>query len=135
MAVAAIRAWQIVVGAPYARLAAEAGLIGFVCTNFIPLVAPPGGRTAVLGSNLLAFGLPARRHDPVVLDVATSAASMQKVRIAAQEGTPIPEEVILDRDGRPTADPERSSREGSWRRSAARRRRTRALGWLCSSMP
>jgi LDH2 family malate/lactate/ureidoglycolate dehydrogenase len=105
MAVAALRAWQIVVGAPYARLAAEAGLIGFVCTNFIPLVAPPGGRTAVLGSNPLAFGLPARRHDPVVLDVATSAASMQKVRIAAQEGTPIPEGVILDRDGRPTADP------------------------------
>ena len=129
MAVAAIRAWQIVVGAPYARLAAEAGLIGFVCTNFIPLVAPPGGRTAVLGSNPLAFGLPARRHDPVVLDVATSAASMQKVRIAAQEGTPIPEGSSSIATGVRPPIRERSSREGSWRRSAARRRRTRALGW------
>jgi len=49
MAVAAIRDWQLLVAAPYARLAAEAGLIGFACANFLPLVAPPGGRTAVWG--------------------------------------------------------------------------------------
>ena len=41
MAVAAIRDWQLLVAAPYARLAAEAGLIGFACTNFVPLVARP----------------------------------------------------------------------------------------------
>jgi prevent-host-death family protein len=46
MAVAAVRGWQLLVAAPYARLAAEAGLIGFACANFVPLVAPPGGRTA-----------------------------------------------------------------------------------------
>ena len=51
MAVAAVRDWQLLVAAPYARLAAEAGLIGFACTNFAPLVAPPGGRTAVFGTN------------------------------------------------------------------------------------
>jgi L-2-hydroxycarboxylate dehydrogenase (NAD+) len=53
IAVAAVRDWQLVVAAPYARLAAEADLIGFACTNFIPLVAPPGGRTAVFGTNPL----------------------------------------------------------------------------------
>ena len=62
MAVAAIRDWQLLVAAPYARLAAEAGLIGFACTNFVPLVAPPGGRTAVFGTNPFAYGLPAQRH-------------------------------------------------------------------------
>ena len=99
MAVAVVRDWQLVVAAPYVRLAAEAGLIGFACTNFIPLVAPPGGRTAVFGTNPFAYGLPAQRHPPVVLDVATTVSSMQKVRVAAQEGEPMPEGVIFDHAG------------------------------------
>jgi LDH2 family malate/lactate/ureidoglycolate dehydrogenase len=106
MAVAAIRDWQLLVAAPYARVAAEAGLIGFACTNFTALVAPPGGRTAVFGTNPFAYGVPAQRHRPVVLDVATTMSSMQKVRGAAEEGKPVPEGVILDRGGRPTTDPE-----------------------------
>jgi LDH2 family malate/lactate/ureidoglycolate dehydrogenase len=105
MAVAAVRDWQLVVAAPCVRLAAEAGLIGYACTNFIPLVAPPGGRTAVLGTNPFAYGLPAGRHPPVVLDVATTVVAMQKVRVAAQEGTSLPEGLILDRHGRPATDP------------------------------
>jgi LDH2 family malate/lactate/ureidoglycolate dehydrogenase len=105
MAVAAIRDWQLLVAAPYARLAAEAGMIGFACTNFVPLVAPPGGRTAVFGTNPFAYGLPARRHQPVVLDVATTVTSMQKVRVAAQQGMPMPEGVIFDPAGRPITDP------------------------------
>jgi L-2-hydroxycarboxylate dehydrogenase (NAD+) len=64
MAVAAVRDWQLLVAGPYARLAAEAGLIGFACTNFTPLMAPPGGRTAVLGTNPFAYGLPAGRTLP-----------------------------------------------------------------------
>jgi len=105
MAVAAVRDWQLLVAAPYARLAAEAGLIGFACTNFIPLVAPPGGRTAVFGTNPFAYGLPARHHQPVVLDVATTVSSMQKVRVAAQQGTPMAEGSIFDHAGRPITDP------------------------------
>ena len=78
MAVAAVRDWQLLVAAPYARLAAEAGLIGFACTNFNPLVAPPGGRPAVLGTNPFAYGLPAARHPPVVLDIATTVVATSK---------------------------------------------------------
>jgi len=105
MAVAAVRDWQLLVAAPYARLAAEAGLIGFACANFNPLVAPPGGRTAIFGTNPLAYGLPAARHYPVVLDVATTVSSMQKVRIAAQQDRSTPEGVIFDRAGNPITDP------------------------------
>jgi LDH2 family malate/lactate/ureidoglycolate dehydrogenase len=105
MAVAAVRDWQLLVAAPYARLAAEAGLIGFACANFNPLVAPPGGRTAVFGTNPFAYALPAGRHESVILDVATTVTSMQKVRVAAEEGKPMPEGVIFDRGGQPTTDP------------------------------
>lgn len=103
MAVAAVRDWQLLVAAPWARMAAEAGLIGFACTNFIPLVAPPGGRTPVLGTNPFAYGLPA--DPPVVLDVATSAVAMQKVRLAAAAGEQMPPGLLFDRDGVPTTDP------------------------------
>jgi LDH2 family malate/lactate/ureidoglycolate dehydrogenase len=106
MAVAAVRDWQLVVAAPYARLAAEAGLIGFACANFIPLVAPPGGRTAVFGTNPMAYAIPAGRHPPVVLDIATTVSSLQKVRVAAQQGEPTPDGVIFDRTGRAMTDPE-----------------------------
>jgi LDH2 family malate/lactate/ureidoglycolate dehydrogenase len=105
MAVAAVRDWQLLVGAPYARLAATEGLIGFACTNFIPLVAPPGGRTPVLGTNPFAYGLPAGRHPPVVLDVATTVVAMQKVRVAAARGEAMPSGLIFDGAGLPTTDP------------------------------
>jgi LDH2 family malate/lactate/ureidoglycolate dehydrogenase len=105
IAVAAVRDWQLLVAAPYARLAADAGLVGFACTNFNSLVAPPGGRTPVFGTNPLAYGLPAAQHPPVVLDIATTVVAMQKVRVAAHEGERLPEGLILDRLGLATTDP------------------------------
>jgi LDH2 family malate/lactate/ureidoglycolate dehydrogenase len=96
MAVAGVRNWQMLVGAPYVRMAAEAGLIGYACTNFNSLVAPPGGRTAVFGTNPFAYGLPAGRHAPVVLDVAITTVALQKVRVAAETGEPLPEGLVLD---------------------------------------
>jgi ureidoglycolate dehydrogenase (NAD+) len=105
IAVAAVRDWQLLVAAPYVRVAAEAGLVGFACTNFNALVAPPGGRTPVLGTNPLAYGLPAKQHPPVVLDIATTTVAMQKVRVAAEAGAPMPEGLIFDQLGLPTTDP------------------------------
>jgi LDH2 family malate/lactate/ureidoglycolate dehydrogenase len=105
VAVAAIRDWQLLVAAPYARLAAEAGLIGFACTNYVPLVAPPGGRTPVFGTNPMAYAIPAGRHPPVVLDMATTVSAAQKVRLAAEEGKAVPEGVIFDRSGQTVTDP------------------------------
>jgi LDH2 family malate/lactate/ureidoglycolate dehydrogenase len=105
MAVAAVRNWQMLVGAPYVRLAAEAGMIAFACTNYNAFVAPPGGRSPVFGTNPLAYGLPAGRHAPVVFDVATTVVAMQQVRVAAEEGRTLPEGLIFDRLGVPATDP------------------------------
>jgi LDH2 family malate/lactate/ureidoglycolate dehydrogenase len=103
MAVAAVRDWQLLVAAPYVRRAAEEGLLAFACANYdVPVVAPPGGSTPVFGTNPLAYGLPA--DPPVVLDIATSVVAMQKVRVAAEEGTPLPEGLIFDQLGLPTTD-------------------------------
>ena len=112
MAVAGVRNSQPIVPGFYARMAAEAGLIGFACANAIPMVAPPGGRTPTFGSNPFAYAIPAGRHPPVVLDVATTTGAAFKVRLAAQRNRPVPEGMILDGEGRPTTDPNEFIRGG-----------------------
>jgi len=99
------RSGHFVAAAPYAVMAAEAGMIGFASSNTPPLMAPTGGLTRVLGTNPLAYAIPAGRHDPVVMDMATSAAAGYKVRMAAKEGRRVPEGLITDREGRPSTDP------------------------------
>ena len=112
MAVAGVRNSQLIVPGFYARMAAEAGLIGFACANAIPMVAPPGGRTPTLGTNPFAYAIPAGHHPPVVLDVATTTGAAFKVRLAAQHNRPVPEGMILDRAGNPTTDPNEFVRGG-----------------------
>jgi LDH2 family malate/lactate/ureidoglycolate dehydrogenase len=96
---------HFIAAAPYAEMAARAGLIGFVCANVTPLMAPSGGLSRTFGTNPLAYAFPAASHDPVVFDMATSATAGFKVRLAALAGKSLPEGLILDAAGEPTTDP------------------------------
>jgi delta1-piperideine-2-carboxylate reductase len=80
-----------------------------------------------------ADGLPAQRHHPVVLDGATTVHSMQKVRVAAQQGTPMPEGIITDHDGRPTTDPKALLVGGLLAPLGAPHAPHKASAWRCSS--
>jgi ureidoglycolate dehydrogenase (NAD+) len=100
-------AGHCVASSPYVALAADAGLIGFACTNSAPMVAPPGGRTPTLSTNPLAFGIPARRHPPILLDMATTTVAAVKVLQASMLGTPVPVGWVADAAGLPTTDPAR----------------------------
>ena len=97
----------------YSLMAAHAGLIGISVANDIPSVVAPGSRKAVLGTNPFSYALPASRHPPILLDMATSAAAGGKVYQARMLGKPIPDTWIVDLDGRPTTDaslyPEKAS--------------------------
>jgi L-2-hydroxycarboxylate dehydrogenase (NAD+) len=90
--------------APYAELAADAGLIGLALTTSEALVHPWGGVPAMLGTNPLAIAVPAT-PDPFVLDMATSAVSMGLVLAHLHRGEPLDEGWALDADGRPTTNP------------------------------
>lgn len=106
MAAAGIqRSGHFIAAAPYAAMAAEAGMIGFASSNTPPLMAPTGGLTPTLGTNPVAYAIPAGRHDPVVMDMATSATAGFKVRMAAKEGRTLDEGLITDAEGNPTTDP------------------------------
>jgi LDH2 family malate/lactate/ureidoglycolate dehydrogenase len=88
----------------YAALAAREGMIAMVTGNDIPSVAAPGSRTAVLGSNPLAYAVPVEGSDPILLDIATAAVAGGKVYAAIQRGEPIPNTWLVDSSGQPTTD-------------------------------
>ena len=90
----------------YAEMAAKRGLIGLVaCSTRSITMVPTRGTRAVLGTNPIAFAAPAGRHPPVVLDMATTVAAANKVRVYARRGQPLPEGWVLDGQGRVVGDP------------------------------
>lgn len=89
----------------YAWLAACEGLIGIAMANDIPSVAAPGSRGAVTGSNPLAYAVPAGKRRPMLLDISTATIAGGKVYAAKARGEPIPNNWIVDANGKPTSDP------------------------------
>jgi len=85
----------------WARQIADAGLAGIVMCNTRPLMPAPGGAERVVGNNPVAIALPGN----FVVDMATSATAMGKIRLAESGGQRIPEGWAADAEGRPTTDP------------------------------
>ena len=71
-----------------------------------PQVAPYGGAKGRLPTNPYAFAIPGGDDGPVVIDFATSAGAGGKIYAADYSGRPIAEGLCIDRDGRPTTDPQ-----------------------------
>jgi len=88
----------------YAWLAAREGLIGMAMANDVPSVAAPGSRQAVIGSNPMAYAIPAGNHDPILLDMSIAAAAGGKVYAKCKRGEPIPPGWLIGPDGQPTTD-------------------------------
>lgn len=88
----------------YARMAAEAGMIGLVGTNAPPNLAPWGSSQKYMGTNPIAFGAPTSGI-PVILDMAPSIVAMGKIILAAKLGQKIPEGWVLTKEGLTTTDP------------------------------
>lgn len=89
----------------YAAMAANRGMVGMVMSNDVPSVGAPGSLAPVMGSNPFAFAAASASQGKMVLDMATAAAAGGKVAAAAAEGKSIPEGWLLDKEGKPTTDP------------------------------
>ncbi|QWD74868.1 Ldh family oxidoreductase [Polynucleobacter sp. TSB-Sco08W16] len=97
----------------YVRKLAEQGYIGiYMAVGNANHMAPWGGIDLLLSTNPIAIAVPAGDDPIVLLDIATTVAAYGKVKVAAQKGESIPDDWMIDRQGKPITDPKRSA-EGS----------------------
>ncbi|MEJ6388703.1 Ldh family oxidoreductase [Gymnodinialimonas ulvae] len=87
------------------QIAAQ-GLIGMGFTNASAIVAAPGGRAPVLGTNPIAMTIPGDGTPAMHADFSTSAVALGKITMAKAAGETIPLGWAVDASGKPTTDPE-----------------------------
>jgi len=92
----------------FALQAVRRDMIGVVVSHTDASVVPYGGRKPAVGTNPLAVAVPTDREYPVLLDMATSTASLGKVLVARDKGESIPPDWAVDEEGNPTTDPHRA---------------------------
>lgn len=88
----------------YARMAVREGLLGISMTNTESIVVPTGGRQAMLGTNPIAVGMPAKPV-PFLLDMSTSVVTRGKIEVYDKNGERIPSGWAVGNDGKLTTDP------------------------------
>jgi LDH2 family malate/lactate/ureidoglycolate dehydrogenase len=84
--------------------ATRAGMIGYFVSNSPALMAPWGGREALLSNSPFAWGIPSK-SDPIILDMACSIVARGRIRLAAQRNERIPSSWAIDAHGMPVEDP------------------------------
>lgn len=91
----------------WAEQAAAAGMISIHFVNVLskPIVAPHGGYDPRFGTNPFTIAVPLADQPPLVLDFATSAIALGKVRVAHNKGVDVPPGCLMDPHGHPTDDP------------------------------
>ncbi|MDA9676757.1 Ldh family oxidoreductase [bacterium] len=88
----------------YAEQAVKKNLTVLCFTNAPPAIAPFGAKKSLFGTNPICFGTPTASKIPFILDTSVSMINRGKIRVAAKQGTKIPDNVALDKYGKPTTD-------------------------------
>lgn len=90
----------------YTRMAAKEGLIGICMTNTEAIMVPTFGREAMLGTNPIAFSMPA---DPIpfTFDAATTVVPRGKLEVYAKRDGVIRDGWALDELGHPCTEADR----------------------------
>lgn len=90
----------------FTRMGAKNGCISILMSNAGPNMAPWGGRQKKIGTNPLSIAVPAGKHGAVVMDMANSGVARGKIYLAQKRRQPIPKDWAIDKEGRPTTDPQ-----------------------------
>lgn len=89
----------------YSMMALEHDMIGICMTIANPLVAPTNSISRMLGTNPLAFAVPAGKYPPFVADFATTPIARGKLAVAEKKGEKVPLGYVQDATGAPSKDP------------------------------
>jgi LDH2 family malate/lactate/ureidoglycolate dehydrogenase len=98
-------------GGGYVMAAARRGYVAYTnCTAALAEVVPFEGTFPTLGTNPHSWGFPttAAVGFPIVIDWATSVIAMGRVQQLKREGRALPPMAAIDREGRPTTDPDKA---------------------------
>ncbi len=94
----------------YAQMPMAHDMIGLYAAvgngNHVP---PWGGIDLLLSTNPIAIAIPGAKRPPILLDMATTTAAYGKVKMAQQRGEQMPVGWMVDKQGNPLTDPNRSS--------------------------
>jgi LDH2 family malate/lactate/ureidoglycolate dehydrogenase len=101
------------IAAYHAMKALPRDMIGIAMTNASPLVAPALSIERMLGTNPMCFAFPSGSENPVVVDMATSAAANGKLELAQYQNKEIPEGWVQDSQGRSSTSPFELKKGGS----------------------
>lgn len=91
----------------YLEKIAKENLIGIIMAQSPESTPPYGGIQPLFGTNPVSFGIPANPR-PLIFDMATSAISFGALLKAKALGHKLPANVAIDKDGKPTRDPEKA---------------------------
>ena len=92
----------------YAEMATRAGCAAIMCCSGggkVNSQAPFGGFQRKIGTNPIAMAFPSEEEGPILSDFATSVAAEGKIRVYRARGHRLPDGWLLDKEGRPTNDP------------------------------
>jgi LDH2 family malate/lactate/ureidoglycolate dehydrogenase len=90
----------------YAMLALDRDMIGIASTNSVRYGAPTFGRDIMLGTNPLAFAIPAKTEPAFVLDFATTTVPKGKLEVYNRKGKQLNPGWAIDANGHETLDPQ-----------------------------
>ena len=89
----------------YAMMALDRDMIGIASTNSVRYGAPTFGRDVMLGTNPLAFAIPAKNEPAFVLDFATTTVPKGKLEVYSRKEKQLNPGWAIDANGNETLDP------------------------------
>jgi len=101
------------IGSYYAMMALEYDMIGIAMTNANPFVAPTNSVSKLLGTNPVAFAVPAKNQPAFIADFASTPIARGKLAVAAKKGEKVPYGFVQDKEGNPSNDPDILKEGGS----------------------
>jgi len=92
----------------WAELAADQRCVSLHFVNSTGMgmfMVPAGGIDPRVSINPVTIGVPVEGSHPVIFDIAAAATAEGKLKVARNQGVPVPDNWILDAKGNPTNDP------------------------------
>ena len=89
----------------YSEIATSQGLIGVAMTQATARMPAPNSNKKTVGNNPISFGFPTENGQPLIYDASQSKTTFNAVNKAKAQGKTLDDDLVLDRNGLPTNDP------------------------------